>query len=688
MRRAYSGFVVMISMCLMVTTLGGCPNVGGNDTGTPSTTTSGTSVTAGPKGADGVNCWDTNGNGVADPNEDRNEDGVIDVQDCQGPQGPAGPQGPTGPQGPEGPQGPQGPAGPQGAPGPAGASPFALNGNDAVYTAGNVGIGTDSPTSLLTVNGIIESLTGGFKFPDGSTQTSAAPTNPGDIDSVIAGNGLTGGGTSGEVTLAVDFAGTGTAASVARSDHYHSSLAASDGDPLSAMQVDASGNVGIPTPDPNYALNVSGAGKFSSAVYAATMGSPSGSLSIVVSKTTAVRIEAADPPNLIAGSSSNAVTAGAKGASIGGGGSTLSPNTVTDDYGTVGGGVANRAGDNAGTPSDAAYATVGGGQSNVAAGTASSISGGAINTASASYATVGGGFSNTAGGSAATVAGGWQNNAASDYATIAGGRTNTASGNYATVCGGDTNTASGTSSFVGGGTNNSATTTRASVVCGSGNTASGFDAFVGGGVSNTASGYYSAIPGGHSNQASGFYSFAAGRRAKAYHSGCFVWGDNTDADVTSSATNQFIARATGGVTFYTNGTLTTGVTLAAGGGSWSSVSDCNVKENYESVDVQEILERLATLPIHSWNYISQDDSIRHIGPTAQDFHAAFGVGEDDRHITAIDADGVNMAAIQALYERLQRVEGELRDLRAENRRLRERLGRLEARDVSGAPVAP
>ncbi len=83
----------------------------------------------GPSGADGLMCWDANGNGIGDVQEDINLDGTVDVQDCagpagppgpqgaQGPKGPVGPQGSTGSRGPEGPRGPQGPQGPQGPPG-------------------------------------------------------------------------------------------------------------------------------------------------------------------------------------------------------------------------------------------------------------------------------------------------------------------------------------------------------------------------------------------------------------------------------------------------------------------------------------------------------------------------------------------------------------------------------------------
>jgi hypothetical protein len=79
-------------------------------------------------------------------------------------------------------------------------------------------------------------------------------------------------------------------------------------------------------------------------------------------------------------------------------------------------------------------------------------------------------------------------------------------------------------------------------------------------------------------------------------------------------------------------------------------SDRNVKENFGAVDIHGILSRLSTIPVETWNYKAQGPAIRHIGPMAQDFAATFGVGEDDRHINMVDAFGVTLASIQALYE--------------------------------------
>lgn len=96
-----------------------------------------------------------------------------------------------------------------------------------------------------------------------------------------------------------------------------------------------------------------------------------------------------------------------------------------------------------------------------------------------------------------------------------------------------------------------------------------------------------------------------------------------------------------------------------GGGLGNSIgggmfSDRNLKENVSSVDNHAILDKVAQLPIREWNYKQQDASIRHIGPMAQDFAATFGVGEDDRRINPVDANGVTLASIQALYALTQK----------------------------------
>lgn len=101
-----------------------------------------------------------------------------------------------------------------------------------------------------------------------------------------------------------------------------------------------------------------------------------------------------------------------------------------------------------------------------------------------------------------------------------------------------------------------------------------------------------------------------------------------------------------------------------------SNSDVYRKENFGAVDPADVLERVANLQIATWNYRDQPDSIRHIGPMAQEFAALFGVGENDRSIHAVDSAGVALAAIQALYAMVRERDHELERLRSEVERLK------------------
>jgi Chaperone of endosialidase len=142
-------------------------------------------------------------------------------------------------------------------------------------------------------------------------------------------------------------------------------------------------------------------------------------------------------------------------------------------------------------------------------------------------------------------------------------------------------------------------------------------------------------------------------------------------------TGRIFLKVPGGITIFSNEGQTNGVTLAPGGGSWTSVSDRNAKENFQPVDDQEVLAKVAALPLSSWNYKSQDATIRHLGPMAQDFHATFGVGEHDRGITTVDADGVALAAIQGLNHKVESDRAKIAELEAGNAELKSRIEKLE-----------
>jgi hypothetical protein len=143
-------------------------------------------------------------------------------------------------------------------------------------------------------------------------------------------------------------------------------------------------------------------------------------------------------------------------------------------------------------------------------------------------------------------------------------------------------------------------------------------------------------------------------------------------------TGRMFVKTPGGTTIFSNEGQTSGVNLPPGGGSWNNLSDRNAKENLAPINPQEVLEKVAALPLATWNYKSQEVSIRHIGPMAQDFRAAFQVGESETGITTVDADGVALAAIQGLN---QRVEQELMkkdaQLKSQQQQIAELLGRLQ-----------
>ena len=210
------------------------------------------------------------------------------------------------------------------------------------------------------------------------------------------------------------------------------------------------------------------------------------------------------------------------------------------------------------------------------------------------------------------------------------------------------------------------------------------------GLSTIASGDYSTAI-GVSSTASGYASMAVGNYASTnFKTGAFVMGDNgTSTIMNSSADNQFSARFINGYRLFTNSTLTSGVTLAAGAGAWASVSDKNLKENFREVNTEDILAKVGAIPVTDWNYKTQDKKVRHIGPMAQDFFAAFHLdGESDTTINTLDIDGINMAAIQALKQRtdelkkatnkIDAMQTEIETLKSENSSFKNDIANIKA----------
>lgn len=253
-----------------------------------------------------------------------------------------------------------------------------------------------------------------------------------------------------------------------------------------------------------------------------------------------------------------------------------------------------------------------------------------------------------------------QSSNASGIAALAIGGSCIASGNYSVALGssnatGNQATASGNSSASGLG----------AVALGAAN-ASGAHA-VSLGFANTASGT-SSVAMGYLSTANGHHSTALGNYVSTSgFSGAFALGDNSTTTVMPSFVNNgFRARFVGGYRLFTTAITTDGTAIGAllntNQSSWSAISDVHRKENFMDVDGESFLKKIAGLHLTTWNYKGQDvRTLRHYGPMAQDFFAAFGrdeLGEigDDTSINQQDFLGVNLIAIQALEKRTAAME--------------------------------
>ncbi len=143
----------------------------------------------------------------------------------------------------------------------------------------------------------------------------------------------------------------------------------------------------------------------------------------------------------------------------------------------------------------------------------------------------------------------------------------------------------------------------------------------------------------------------AGRTSNA---GIAVYGDNANA---------------AGWAGYFNGNIRVTGTI-------NPPSDRNVKRDFASVDSREVLEKVAALSIQTWAYTNDSRGTRHLGPVAQDFKATFGLGADDKSIATVDADGVALAAIQGLNQKVEEKESRIQALEKELATLKEMVTRL------------
>ncbi len=318
------------------------------------------------------------------------------------------------------------------------------------------------------------------------------------------------------------------------------------------------------------------------------------------------------------------------------------------------------------------------------------------NSVSADFGTVGGGAVNTIGGEFAVIAGGYGNTNNGYVSTVAGGYGNYVSGGEATVCGGLFNVAGGDYSFAAG-QQAQALNEGAFVWADSQNAAfasTGNDQFliraqggVGINVSNPGTAALS-LAGSNSGVGNAFNfptvlfentstnanNGPALRVVNASGSNYYgalcvsanvATGINSGCIATFGNAGAFVAQITNDGTIYSKGVVLT--------------SDRNAKENFAELDRKEVLAKIVAMPVTEWNYKDDTADKKHIGPVAQDFEAAFGLnGADEKHISVVDESGVALAAIQGLNEKVEEKDAEIQKLKDRNNLLERRLDELEA----------
>lgn len=260
-------------------------------------------------------------------------------------------------------------------------------------------------------------------------------------------------------------------------------------------------------------------------------------------------------------------------------------------------------------------------------------------------------------------------------------------------------TATGPTSFAVGSGNTASG--GAAIALGSGNTCS-VNNCVAIGTQATSSQVY-AIALGYWATASGRNSLAIGSWVSTNEKiGSIVMGDAwapSDTRVESQADNEFRARFSGGIRLRVspraNGNTpgadnNVGCDLTNKVPTWTCASSRTVKENFVPVDGEDILRRLRDVPVTTWTMIGDEDGVLHLGPVAEDFYQAFGLGLGETAIGLGDIDGVNFAAAQALERRTTELREEMerraaedqdeaRAMRAEIERLRAQVSELQAR---------
>jgi hypothetical protein len=559
------------------------------------------------------------------------------------------------------------------------ASPWSFTGFDIFYNGGNVGIGTPTPSVKLDVNGTVKAtnFTG-----DGSTLSGIATAAHNHDSSYWKTTGNVG------TTPGTNFLGTTD---------------------FTALEFKVNNNrvISIDTNvSPNIAMGYSGNVAGGAGEYGATV-SGGGEKNMVNSANGIGSTVSGGRANIASGS--DTTVSGGSGNSASGDYNTISGgtnNTASNTHNSIAGGAINSA--------SGFYSTVSGGYRNTASGYSSIVSGGTNNTASGAYSWTGGSNAKTfSSGVTPTTFNGNFIWADSNYGGSAQNFYSVANDEFAVRARGGVRLVTAvdaagvpTRTFQINGSGNVSTNgniaTTASITAGgvtaeallsngvimasgilySNGVTSGGNVIVTGNISATGTMSTAGLTssGNVTVNPSATLNFGSTTRQMIN-----LWGTSFGLGIQD---NMSYFRSGGNFSWYQNGIHNSTTGNAGGGltlmslsstelrvnGTFVSASDRNKKENFAEIDSRQILEMVANLPIQYWNYIADESKVRHIGPMAQDFHAAFNIGPDDKHITTVDADGIALAAIKALKAENDALKSEFVTLQARLERLERLIG--------------
>jgi hypothetical protein len=281
------------------------------------------------------------------------------------------------------------------------------------------------------------------------------------------------------------------------------------------------------------------------------------------------------------------------------------------------------------------------------------------------------GYNNSAPGDSAGCLSGYFNSADGAASVVCGGNRDSTYRNASVVVGGSRNVVEGRYSFIGCGQRNRIGDIQWGVIAGGRDNSIGLanSSAIGGGWGNhIGNGHFSTIPGGFQDTVYGRCSMAFGENVTTFENRNVTFFDGDSSGSFGINRDYWQGGTDHPIHVGTNTSNGNGAYLSAGG-TWTDGSSRSFKDRFQDLDTDELLAKIAELPVQSWYY--RDSEERHIGPVAEDFVAAFAVGAvgedgtpDEKYLSAKDVSGVALAAVKELQKRNLDLEARIAELEA------------------------